>query len=141
MPRTARPQANRTDLLAPPPKPEPQGQPNGLPVQVPTGLAYGERAQLAGAQRAVPLPASPGQPPAPGPAVLPTGGQAARNFSPPKFAALARATERPTEPVTAGLGTRPQPVAALAGMLGRMAQTPTGAPFAQLAQRAAMEGS
>jgi hypothetical protein len=63
MVRAAKPQANRTDLLAPTPSPQMPGQPNGRPnqpVTVPTGLPYGQAGQMAQGESAAPLPNSQG---------------------------------------------------------------------------------
>ena len=122
MPRTYKPGARpqRTDLNVPGGKPPPAGggQPNGRPTQpvkVPTGLPYGEAGQLAAAQRGAPLPAA-GAVPVPPAGAAPGGGafdwngatQAAQGWVPPKLN-LAAPTERPTEPVTAGMPTGPGP--------------------------------
>jgi hypothetical protein len=76
---------NRTDLHSP------------LPVAAPTGLPYGARGEMVGEQRAVPMR------PAPGPsAPAPTG---APGPVPGDAGDFLRPTERPNEPVTAGLPT------------------------------------
>lgn len=148
MPRTS---ANRTDLLTPPPASpvEAPGQPNGQPIQVPTGLPYGENQQLTQAQQAVPLgaaPIAPANPPGVNGGGDPTAAlQAARQFQMPQNPPLERRTERPTEPVTAGLPGQPPgqtpPVASaaqpgMAALIGRMAQASGSAALSQLAQRA-----
>lgn len=134
--------ANRTDLLVPQTLQGP-GQPNGQPVQVPTGLPYGERAQLQGAQQAVPLPAAgsapgAGAPPAPPPQPqgTPTDAlTAARNFQMPTLGPLTGPTQRPNEPVTAGLN--PQNGSnGLGAMLSRMATASNSPALGQLAARA-----
>lgn len=74
---------------------------NRQPVQVAAGQAYGERQAQEQAQRAVPLPAAPPvqvSPPSPAPAALPGS-----------FGDFARPTERPNEPLTAGLPVGPGP--------------------------------
>lgn len=144
MPRTAKPQANRTDLLTPGPQGTPpgQGQPNGQPVQVPTGGAYGEAQQLQQAQQAVPLPQS-----APSSTFdMQAAMAAAKNFQKPSLGALTRPTERPNEPVTAGLpGSPVQPPAPrqtgnLSSMISAVAQSSNSAALSQLAARAAAAG-
>lgn len=85
---------NRSDLRA------------ALPLNAPTGLPYGDRQKLISAQRTVPMapapapaPAAPQGPPAPA-APMPVPGGAGD---------LLRPTERPNEPVTAGLPMGPGP--------------------------------
>lgn len=146
---------NRTDLAVPTPSPQPQGRPNGKPqaIQLPTGTGYGERQQLQQAQQAVPLPRAPGLP-APvgqgqGPPTLGQALDAAKNFPvmPGHAGAFTRQSERPNEPVTAGLaqtavpapGTQPQG-GMLASMLSRVAQASGSAALSQLAQRATTLG-
>lgn len=155
--------ANRTDRLVGGPRPGAvapgQGQPNGLPVQVPTGLPYGEHQELSQAQHAVPG-AAPPQPQAPqapaggppGPAApqqapldLGRAMQAAKAFQMPPTGALTRPTERPNEPVTAGLpggpvnGATPQ-TGSLSSMLNALAQASSSAAISQLAARAQAAG-
>jgi hypothetical protein len=132
--------ANRTDLLVPKTLQGP-GQPNGQPVQVPTGLPYGERAQLQGAQQAVPLPAAAPAPgagaPAGPPPQTPQGDPiaAARNFQMPTLGPLTGPTQRPNEPVTAGVN--PQNGSnGLGAMLSRMATEANSPALGQLAARA-----
>lgn len=140
------PQAQRTDLLTPevPNGPPPgQGQPNGQPVQVPTGLPYGEAGQLAAAQQAVPLAKGA---PAPGPA----GGldiaramEAAKQMQPPSNGGLGRPTERPNEPITAGLqpgAPSQRQVGNLSAMIDHIAKATNSAALSQLAARAAAAG-
>lgn len=82
--------SNRTDLNQ-----------NRQPVTVATGQPYGARQEQVAAQRAVPLPAAPPVPATPpGPA-------------PGSFGRFDRPTERPDEPLTAGLpiGAGPGPEA------------------------------
>lgn len=76
--------SNRTDL--------------NQPVQVASGQPYGARQEQVAAQKAVPLPAAPPVPasPPPGPA-------------PGSFGAFDRPTERPNEPITAGMAMGPGP--------------------------------
>jgi hypothetical protein len=146
------PQANRTDLLTPGPTGTPpgQGQPNGQPVQVPTGTPYGEASQLQQAQQAVPLPKTP-QVPAPGGAPQPVDMgaalAAAKAHVPPNLGKLTRPTERPHEPVTAGLPGGPPPqagtaapqrqVGSLSSMISAVAAVSGSAALSQLAARAA----
>lgn len=164
MPRTPMPpqaQGNRTDLLTPQPGPQAPGQPNGQPVRLPTGLPYGERQQLQQQQQAAPLPQTPSAPVGrPAPPQAPPGPQgpqsgapgldvagameAARQFQPPNLGGLTRGTERPNEPVTAGLPSTPQATppsgGSLAGTLAKMAAASGSAALTQLAQRAGILG-
>lgn len=108
------PSANRTDRMA---------------VQTPTGLPYGEAGQLQAAQQAVPIAAT-APPPSPGPSQPPPGATsevpggsnpppggmaailaAAQAMQPPSGPGLSAPTQRPNEPVTAGLpvGAGPGP--------------------------------
>lgn len=83
--------ANRTDMHQ--------------PIRVAPGQEYGQTQALENAQRAVPLP----QGQAPGGAATPTPPAVA---APPALAGaqdFTRATERPDEPVTAGLASGPGP--------------------------------
>ena len=162
MPRTGA-GGNRVDLTGPPPV-MPQnsgGQPNGQapvaqpstqPIQAPTGLPYGENQQLVQAQQQQPLPASPGGPP-PAPAAPGGGGpmdvgaamQAARQFQMPNLPDFQRPTERPNEPVTAGLPGSPSGPAAsgvgnMSSLLSMLAQASNSASISQLAGRAAQAG-
>lgn len=73
--------------------------PNRQPIQVASGLPYGERAGMIAAQKAVPLPAAPPvpdlvQPRPQGPA-------------PGSLGAFNRPTEFPDEPLTAGMAMGP----------------------------------
>lgn len=105
-----------------PKKPQTQGgyapgqNPGGAPAQAPkapTGLPYGQHQQLVDAQRQVPLPGpTPQPPPAAGPgsgAPMMDAAQAALGLRPPPAGGLLRGTDRPDEPVTAGLPTGPGP--------------------------------
>jgi hypothetical protein len=90
------------------------GQPNGQPVQVPTGLPYGQAGALAAAQHALPLPQGNPTPPAAaplapggaagGPAAMQQALMAARQHVANATPLLAP-TERPNEPITAGMST------------------------------------
>lgn len=85
--------SNRTDLQGP---------------QAPTGLPYGDRAKLIAAQRAVPAGPAPAPMPGPGvgsppPSQLPAAGPA------PGELPFTGPTQRPGEPVTAGLPVGPGP--------------------------------
>lgn len=74
---------------------------NRQPVQAAAGQAYGERQAQEQAQRAVPLPAAPPvqtPPPSSAPGALPGS-----------FGDFLRPTERPNEPLTAGLPVGPGP--------------------------------
>lgn len=101
MPRKGRvdragPYPNRTDLRS------------TQPVQVPTGLPYGDRQQLEQAQQAVPLPNGPPQQPDVHPVLA-----GAQQMQPPAGSMLAGPTTAPNEPLTAGipLGAGPGPEA------------------------------
>lgn len=107
MPRTGRgtAYANRTDLNGPP----------KLPIQTAKGQPYGVAAEQKTAQQAIPM--APTQAPAPKMSAAPTP-SAPQGAAPPAIGmpvgpgdrgAFARPTERPTEPVTAGLPTGPGP--------------------------------
>ena len=141
MPRTA--QANRTDLLVPKTMTGP-GQPNGQPVQVPTNLPYGEAGQLAQAQQAAPMAGpSTGPPPPVGPQDAIT---AAKNFQMPDMN-LMGPTQRPNEPVTAGLPGSPStpnvqspPDGSVSALLAKMAAATGSGSLSSLAQRAQSVG-
>lgn len=141
MPRAAQPQANRSDLLVPTPAVQAPGQPNGQPIQVPTGLPYGENQELTQAQQATPLPQQ-----APAAPDMNAAMAAAKQMSPPKLGALTRPTERPNEPVTAGLPgspfqpQQPRQTGNLSAMISAVAQSTGSAALNQLAARAAMAG-
>lgn len=91
--------ANRTDMHQ--------------PVKTPDGMAYGKRKMLEEAQKVIPLPTQPSMPgPATGgggPAVAPTPPMSAQPGLSPGELDFARPTERPAEPVTAGLPVGPGP--------------------------------
>lgn len=152
MPRNAqRPTGNRTDLLTPKPAIETPGQPNGQPITVPTGLPYGENQALASAQAAVPLPSAqtPQAPPNPAggaPMDLTSALQAAQQMQKPDLPNFSRGTERPNEPVTAGLPGSPvtpgqgRQVGSLSSMLSQVSQATNNPALTQLAQRAASAG-
>lgn len=144
---------NRTDLNLPPvPGIPAQGQPNGAPrtsspsptqpIQTPTGLPYGEAGQLQQAQAAVPLPAGGAPPPSAGGGPPGDALTAARQFQMPAMPDLHGPTQRPHEPVTAGLpgavGPQMAPVQnnGIGAMLTRMAQSANSPALAQLAARA-----
>jgi hypothetical protein len=83
--------SNRTDLNE-----------NRQPVQVASGLPYGERQALEAAQRTVPLPDAPSVAPASAPvSPRPQGPM------PGSFGAFDRMTELPDEPFTAGMNVGP----------------------------------
>lgn len=137
--------ANRTDL----------NQERSLPVRAAPGQTYGQRQAQVEAQRSVPMAAQPAPAP-PGPAGPPQGPQAppAAQIAPGSFGDLARRTERPTEPVTAGaaLGPGPGPSAIpqtmpsgpqnanLSAMLAQIARSSGSQAIAALAQHAAAAG-
>ena len=84
--------ANRSDLRS------------SLPLNAPTGLPYGDRQKLIQAQHAVPMA------PAPAPQTAPAAPAAPQTPTPPPGALdFLRPTERPNEPVTAGLPIGPGP--------------------------------
>lgn len=84
---------NRTDLNE-----------NRQPVQVASGLPYGERQALEAAQRQVPLPGAPSVVPVSAP--VPPRPQGP---TPGSLGAFNRPTEFPNEPLTAGLDIGPGP--------------------------------
>jgi hypothetical protein len=159
MPRAApgpvqAPTPNRTDLSQPQPPPgiAPQGQPNGIPanpqaptqpVTVPTGLPYGEHQQLAQAQQAVPLPQAPTAQGSPIAAAL---SGPAKQFQMPQGLTMTGPTERPNEPIHAGLpGSPVQPpaprqVGNLSSMISAVASAAASPALSQLAARAAALG-
>lgn len=162
-PRSQKPAAggNRTDLLVPGGKPAPPGggQPNGLPIQVPTGGPYGEAQSLQQQQQAVaggsgqpPTPPPPTQSPAseqppPNPQqMIENGKAAAKDFSPPNLGELTRPTERPHEHVMTPpaasnpLAPQPAPGGGMAAMLMKMAQATDSPGLSQLAARASSLG-
>lgn len=102
--------ANRTDLMTP--KPE--------PITAAPGQTYGEAAQQQLAQKVAPMgaaPLAPGPGPQPGPAPV-------QNLPTMPRPALTRPTERPNEPVTAGLPQGPGPgPEALTGIGGAARQS------------------
>ena len=135
MPRNA--QANRSDLQIPQTMTG-QGQPNGQAVQTPTGLPYGEAQQLQQAQQAQPVPQAPTGPPPP---VSPQDAlSAAKNFQMPNLGDLHGASQRPNEPINAGLpggpGAPPDQSQGMGAMLSRMASASNSPALAQLAARA-----
>lgn len=101
MVRAAKPQANRTDLLAPTPKPDYAGQPNGRPEQpdvVPTGLPYGQAGAMRQGEQAAPLPNTQGS-------QLAEAIQGAKQMPAPTQSGLTpldASTERPWEHVMTG---------------------------------------
>ena len=89
MPRTRGGGGNRTDLLT-----------KAQPVRTPTGLAYGEASQLRQTQQQVP-----GAAPQQAPVSLQAQAHAAAQATPPPANLIHAPTQRPNEPVTAGLAT------------------------------------
>jgi hypothetical protein len=123
---------NRTDLHTP------------LAPAAPAGLAYGQHQALIDSQRQMPMAAPATAAPTP-PTAAPPGPSAAPPVLPGSLGAFDRPTERPGEPVTAGLPIGPGPgPEALGPPLGRTfadiiadAATASGSnELAQLAQRA-----
>jgi hypothetical protein len=113
-------------------------------------MPYGEAQQLQQDQQAAPLAG-----PTPGPGAGPSDGgtgldiaaamNAAKNMPPPQKGQLTRPTERPNEPVTAGLpGTpsaaNPRQVGNLSSMIQQVAKATNSAALSQLAGRAAAAG-
>jgi hypothetical protein len=94
--------SQRTDLSQPPP---------GQGSYVPSGMQYGQRQRLEQAQQVAPAPALRQGPPAPPPPGRPGQPQAAGGQIPSLAQILARPTDRPDEPPTAGLpgGAGPGP--------------------------------
>lgn len=102
----------------PPAKPAPQSGPgkyskrtDGGPAQVlsaPSNLPYGEKAQLLNQQRTQPMA---GTTPMPNTPVQPGGGAPQQAPQLPQFsgAPLSAPTERPNEPITAGVNIGPGP--------------------------------
>lgn len=108
--------SNRTDLMS-------AGKP--LPVTSPTDQVYGQNAAMQQAQATVPMASQPGIPtPAPTPGGAGGAGQVAGPaLAPPSPADhWLRPTERPNEPVTAGLPTGPGPGPEALGPLGQPTQ-------------------
>ena len=148
MPRNA-PKPNRTDLNlagptgAPPPG---MGQPNGQAVATPTGLPYGENQALQQAQQAVPVAGGP--PPPAGPSAGPPQSpiDAAKNYQMPNVG-LMNPSERPNEPITAGLPGSPaspgiptQNAGTISAMLTKMAASTGSGALNSLAARAQQVG-
>jgi hypothetical protein len=112
----------------------------------PTGLAYGQHQALVDAQRQIPM--GPAGAATPAPAAPPPAAPAPPAVLPGSLGAFDRPTDRPGEPVTAGLPTGPGPgpeVLGLGGpMLGKsladvlsdVASASASPELAQLAQRA-----
>lgn len=94
------------------------------PVRTAPSQTYGDAAAQAQAQRAVPLPQQPG-PPAVGP--MPQGGPQAAAAQPP-LDPFHRPSDRPGEPLTAGMATGPGP--------GPSAAQPVLDPVAETLRRA-----
>ncbi len=94
-----KPYSNRTDLQSATP----------LPVKTATSQQYGERAQQQASQQALPLaPPGPATPPGQPPPTPPSGGPAQSGLPPvsgPGILPFLHPTNRPNEPVTAGLPT------------------------------------
>lgn len=133
--------AQRTDLNA------------RLPVTTPTGLPYGENQALANAQRSIPMASAPTPTAAPagGPSPAP-GGTPSTPLPVPGARPFLRPTERPNEPVTAGLptGAGPGPEAlgafgqgmggGMADMLNQAAQAAGSPTLSFLARQASAQG-
>lgn len=73
---------------------------NRQPVQVASGQAYGERQAQVAAQEAIPLPAAP---------PVPVAAPSPQAPMPGSLGMFNRATERPDEPLTAGMDIGPGP--------------------------------
>lgn len=131
-----------------------QGGYGAQPADAPTGLPYGERQATIDSQRQLPMAAAPG---------LPTGGgappqapqdpaqrlqmavEAARRMRPP--APLTGPSQRPGEPLTAGMATGPGPGPEVlrtgdrvARTLRLLAETTGEALFSELYEQALMRG-
>ena len=114
------------------------------PIQAPSGLPYGQRAQLEDAQRQVPLPNQAPPPPAANPDPFAAALSAAERHPMPG-GGLDGPTMRPSEPVTAGspLGLGPGPealgvspsIASSFRQLGAELDDPTLAGFASLVEQ------
>ena len=111
--------ANRQDLSQPAP---------AQPVQAPPGLMYGNRQMVEQAQQTNPAPALRPPPAQPQPQGRPA--QGGQPVVPTLAQILARPTNRPTEPVTAGV-----PVGAGPNML---VSAPDGGSVSAIIERAAM---
>lgn len=125
--------ANRSDLRA------------ALPLNAPEGLPYGERQQLLAAQRAVPMAPAPTTRAATAPGPVPsTAGPGVPTPVPGAAGAFLRPTERPHEPVTAGMAlgpgpgpealgplTRPGGGSSVSGLLQSLAGSPNATPEVQ----------
>lgn len=95
------------------------------PVRTAPGQVYGAAGQQAQAQQAIPLPAQspppgPSGPPAAGgaPAPSPSGAALGGGVSPGDLGALHAPSQRPNEPLTAGLPTGPGPGPEAVGLAG-----------------------
>ena len=146
MPRARKspvPNNNRTDLNVPK-LAEAPGQPNGAPNVQPTGLPYGESQALHQAQAALPI-----RNPTPQMATAPNTQPPDLNQAltdargmPQSPSLLTQPTQRPDEPITAGMATGPGPgpevlngvgspqsssVSAI-GTLNKLAAMPTSSP-------------
>lgn len=113
-----RPYTNRSDLR----------QSTTAPATAPTGLPYGEHKALVDAQRTVPV----GSPPTPGAGVPPPVGGGPAGYAGPQPGTLPfiGPTQRPDEPMQAGLASGPGPgPEALRGVganLGQSSDTAAG---------------
>lgn len=135
----------------PAPAPGNQGGYGAQPAAAPTGMGYGEHQASIESQRQVPLAAVPTGPGAVGgapvdrQAQIQAAVQAARRMRPPQ--ALTGPSQRPAEPITAGLPMGPGPGPEVLRTGDRTVRTlrlladVTGDPaFADLAERAALRG-
>lgn len=98
--KAGRPYSNRTDLTASTGKP--------LPIQTPPSTQYGQAAASRRSQAVVPLAPQAAAPPA-NPAPAPSTGAGPAPVPPGGFGDPLRPTDRPDEPVTAGLPMGPGP--------------------------------
>jgi hypothetical protein len=117
-----------------------------LPPTAPTGLQYGQHTALIEAQRQIPM--APAGATAPAPTAPPPTAPAPPPVLPGSLGAFDRPTDRPGEPVTAGLPTGPGPGPealglggpmlgkSLADVLADVASASASPELAQLAQRA-----
>lgn len=135
---------------------DPGGGASAQPARAATGLPYGEHQALVRSQQQIPLPASPALPAGP-PSSPPAGAPvaagnlpdasigAALGMIPPSSPGLLGPSQRPQEPVTAGLPSGPgpgpevvgpPPVPTLADRMDAIAQANGDPQLAQLAQLA-----
>lgn len=114
-----------------------------LPVRTAPGQTYGAAQAQAEAQRAVPMAPQPspvpGAAPPPGPGAtpppLPSGAPAQAPIAPGAFGPIDRPTERPHEPVTAGIASGAGPGPEVLPTAAQMTGNTLSSTLAQLAQQ------